>query len=131
MSKIKEISAGKKTTSNAYTILEILVVISIIGILTAVGVVSYRGVLKNNVKTSLENDIRNGIAQVKLEKASTGRYLSSKDLKASNGNTINLIEVEGGTCVWATNTKTNTTLHSTTYSNEIEAGDCSHLPEPF
>ena len=132
MSKIKEISPSKKMASNAYTILEILAVISIIGILTAVGVVSYRGVLKNNVKTSLENDIRNGISQLKLEKASTGRYLSSEDLKASNGNTIIVQELvaetpTSGHCISVTDVKTGTTLYGTTKNNEIKTGNC---PEP-
>ena len=122
-------SPSKKMASNAYTIMEILVVISIIGILTAVGVVSYRGVLKNNVKTSLENDIRNGISQLKLEKASTGRYLSSEDLKTSNGNTIIVQELvagvpTGGHCVSVTDVKTGTTLYGTTKNNEIKTGSC-------
>ena len=129
MSKIKEMSPSKKMASNAYTILEILAVISIIGILTVVGVVSYRGVSKNNVKTSLENDIRNGISQLKLEKASTGRYLSSEDLKTSNGNTIIVQELvagvpTGGHCVSVTDVKTGTTLYGTTKNNEIKTGNC-------
>ena len=117
---------GLMNKSKGYTLIEIVTVIGIIGILVAIGAVSYRAVLNNNVNTSIDNDLNNTAAQIKLERSMTGvYYIDDSTLKVSEGNTVTF----DGDCVQVINTKTGTIKHITPNgSAKIETGACPELP---
>ncbi len=112
--------------SKGYTLIEIVTVIGMIGILVAIGAVSYRAVLNNNVNMSIDNDLNNTAAQIKLERSMTGDYyVDDSTLKVSEGNTVTF----DGDCVQVINTKTGTIKHITPNgSAKIETGACPELP---
>lgn len=86
-----------------FTIVELLVVIVVIGILAAITIVSYSGIAKKAIVSSLQSDLDNNSKQLKLYNVEHGYYPSLLDdnecpsmpiadtrycLKASNGTSL-------------------------------------------
>ncbi len=89
-------------TKNAFTIVELLVVIVVIGILAAITIVSYTGLSSKATLASLQSDLSNSSKQLKIFQTVNGNYpatislncsttpdtITNKCLKLSSGNTI-------------------------------------------
>ena len=93
-----------RSSSPAFTIVELLVVIVVIGILAAITIVSYTGISSRANTASLQSDLDNASQQLKLYQVLYGSYPTSLDssncptapntdknycLKISSGNTFN------------------------------------------
>lgn len=63
--------------SSGFTIVELIVVIVVISILAAVTVFAYNSVREETIKTTLNEDARNGASKIESYKANNGRYPSS------------------------------------------------------
>ena len=59
-------------TSQAFTIIELLIVIVIIGILVAITAVSYNGVSKSAKESALKSELKQASTEVEIAKAKTG-----------------------------------------------------------
>ena len=60
---------ANSTRNKGFTLIEVLMVISVIAIIIGIGTVSYRQVMKDNIETTLKNDISTNMMQYKLEDA--------------------------------------------------------------
>ena len=90
----------KTSTSPAFTIVELLVVIVIIAVLAAITLVAYRGITQEAIVASLQTDLSNASKQLKLYQVRHDVYPDSLDcdespqpnticLKPSHGNSFN------------------------------------------
>lgn len=113
----------------AFTLIEILIVISIIGILATIVVVSYRGITGNAAATVLKSDIKEAVGQLNLAKASDGVYpANTSNLSRSDGTTYQYTVIGGDYCLTATSLKAGVNayhLSSTSVGGVIEDGVCS------
>ncbi len=63
-----------KSNSNAFTIVELLVVIVVIGILAAITVVSYTGISQKAIVSSLQTDLNNASKLLKMDQVISSAY---------------------------------------------------------
>jgi len=92
-------TVSKRSESNGFTIVELLVVIVVIGILAAITIVSYTGISNRAKVATLQSDLSNASQQLKIFQATdaSGNYPTANTcptpgateicLKASNDNT--------------------------------------------
>ncbi len=110
----------------AFTIVELLIVVVVIAILAAITIVAYNGITIQAKESSLKSDLRNGATQLGLVRAQTGSYPgSSPDLKASGDN--NLIYTGGGVtfCLQATNPSLSGRTMRITEQGSVQDGECA------
>ncbi len=66
-----------KNNSQAFTIVELLIIVAVIGILAAITVVSYRSVTENSNKQAVKTDIVSVASNLTKYKAENGKYPAS------------------------------------------------------
>lgn len=117
----------------AFTIIELLVVIVVIGILASVVIVSFSGVSQKAITASINSDLVNSAKKLKLYQAEFSTYPYAIDCSASPIATSTCITASNGTtytyrgksndfCLSATN---GTTSYYITESNNIASGVCT------
>jgi prepilin-type N-terminal cleavage/methylation domain-containing protein len=121
------ITAAKWHRHEAFTIVELLVVIVVIGILAAITIVSYTGISGRAVTATLQSDLTNASDQLKIYQATYGSYPTALTnncpsaptadntlcIKPSNGNTFTYTSV-APTTFHLTATNTNNSSYSIT-----------------
>ncbi len=65
---ILTIKKESSMTKKGFTIIELMLVIVVIAILAAIALVSYNGAQLRAIKTTVQNDLNNGISSLKLNK---------------------------------------------------------------
>lgn len=118
---------ANSTRNKGFTLIEVLMVISVIAIIISIGTVSYRQVMKDNIETTLKNDISTNMMQYKLENAEGWSYsepVSSPGVEAGYYNAL----YPGGNpydkmCFYARYTETGKVMHA--FNGEaIQEGMC-------
>jgi prepilin-type N-terminal cleavage/methylation domain-containing protein len=84
------------TKQKGFTIVELLIVIVVIAILAAITIVSYNGIQKSAIESSMKSDISNAAKILAMDNTNNGYFPESaaaansgKGLPASNGSTLN------------------------------------------
>ncbi|MGH7218294.1 MAG: type IV pilin protein [Candidatus Microsaccharimonas sp.] len=111
-----------------FTIVELLIVIVVIAILAAITIVSYNGITKSAVETSMKSDLRNASTDLELKKVKSGTYPSSGigvDFKSSGENELTYTATSYGYCVAATNTALVEGMYIRSDTGEIKTGSCT------
>ena len=121
------LSKAKPSSSPAFTIVELLIVIVVIAILAAITIISYSGITNRAKETSLKSDLQNTSTKLKLAQIDTGSYpssLSSENTAKSGDN--QLTYTGGGTtfCLKATNPSLANKTFYITQEGSIGEGDC-------
>ena len=121
------LSKAKPSTSSAFTIVELLIVIVVIAILAAITIISYAGITNRARETSLKSDLQNTSTKLKLAQIDTGSYPSSlsEDNTAKSGDN-QLTYTGGGTtfCLKATSPSLPNKTFYITQEGTIGEGDC-------
>lgn len=122
-----------------FTIVELLIVIVVIAILAAIVIVSYNGIRRSAIETSLKSDLRNGSAQLELDNNDTGDYPASvaaanggKGLPASSGTTLTYTQVSSDYCLSAVSSSlSGSPFYISSKSRKIAAGDCTKIASTY
>lgn len=123
-------SGHQVTSSPAFTIVELIVVIVVIAILATITLVAYNGISSRAVATSLQSDLTNASSQLKLYNTLYGSYPTTMTgncptaptadntycIKASTGNTLTYTSI-APTTFHLTNTNGTTSYSSTDASS--------------
>ena len=120
------------TTSKAFTIIELLIVIVIIGILVAITAVSYNGVTRQAKEATAKSDLKQASAQLEIDKAkssSNNQYPSTTSgLKSSPGTNLEITSTGSTYCLSAI-IPSSISFHITNTNTAPQTGVCSgHLP---
>ena len=98
--------------NQAFTIVELLIVIVIIAILAAVSIVAYGGMQRRANSTIMQSDLQNAATQLELDKAVKGVYPATKEtaddnkgLPSSNGVTYQYTGTDTTYCLTAISDK--------------------------
>jgi prepilin-type N-terminal cleavage/methylation domain-containing protein len=124
----------KKSSLKAFTIVELLVVIVVIGILATITIVSYTGITKKAVASSLQSSLKEVASKIDVDFSNTGAYpTTSAGIDGGKGFPItsnvtyayNLTNNGTGYCVSATSTtQTSLIFHYTSEIGQVETGAC-------
>lgn len=128
-------SASTKTTKG-FTIVELLIVIVVIAILAAITIVSYNGIQRRAVDSTLQSELKTAVTQIKLYQATNGSYPASaslvnngQGLKVSDSNTLTYTHPSGGYCVQVSTTRAGGISYYQSNTNEtIQTGSCAASP---
>lgn len=114
-----------------FTIVELLIVIVVIAILAAITIVSYNGITKRAIETSMRSDLRGVSTLLETDFLSSGNYPSalselngSKGVVASNNSTFNYVSKNSSYCISIANSKTELILSQKSGSGQIQEGGC-------
>ena len=119
--------SSKASTSPAFTIIELLIVIVIIGILVAITAVAYNGITKQAKEASLKSELKQAGAQLILA-SNQNKPLNTDSLPKDPNVTYSLAIAPNNKdfCLSATNTNINTT-YNTTQAGGMNEGSCAKL----
>ncbi len=112
----------------AFTIVELLIVIVVIGILAAITIVAYNGIQTRARQSSLKSDLATAASQLGQLNATDGRYPSSAtSLKKSSTTHYDYTYTEGTNtyCITATHTQTDVGAFHRINGGAIQDGPCS------
>lgn len=135
MKKIYKNSNVKRLTQG-FTIIELVVVIIIIGILTTIGTLSYSGIQKKAVETSLLSDIdameaaqtNYGLINKLGGKAyHSTTYDSDLEFQPGSGNIIDVIADGVDYCIKGYNTQATKNSINNSYIRETSSGACNRI----
>ena len=116
----------------AFTIVELVIVITVVGILTAVTVIGYNG-YQNSVKNAqAKNILGDTHKNLNAYKRSTGSYpilLSSIEVKSEEGLTVayDPLDSIGWFCLSVSIDGTDTSYYSTSLNSAVQDGDCDSI----
>jgi prepilin-type N-terminal cleavage/methylation domain-containing protein len=130
-----DISSAKlrrsKHTVSGFTIVELLIVVVVLAILAAVIIVSYNGVTRRAIETSLQADLHNDTNLIESDNQANSAYPASAaaanggaGLKSSGSNVLTYTLKPYGYCITTSNPKTPTTYVYKSSTNKIAPGDC-------
>lgn len=94
----------KKVDLNGFTIVELLIVVVVIAILASLTIVSYNGISKRAIESSLKTDLTNTSKKIENAKTLNGSYPSSQsnaDIAQSGTNSVTYIPRTNGYCITA------------------------------
>ena len=101
----------KKTTSQGFTIVELLIVIVVIGILAAITIVSYNGIITRAHQSKLISDVGSAGMLMSVEQSSSGAYPSDRNtlnngrgLQSDADITYNFYSTQSTFCISALST---------------------------
>jgi prepilin-type N-terminal cleavage/methylation domain-containing protein len=119
-------------TANAFTIVELLIVIVVIGILAAITIVAYNGIQNRAKMASVQSDLTNGAKSLELSRvnSSNDQYpvdAIAANLRASTGTVLsyNYLASSNGYCLTAVNS--NISYFATNMVPKFQQGSCVGL----
>lgn len=117
-----------KNVKQAFTIVELLIVVMVIAILAAITIVAYNGVTNNAKEASLKSDLKTAASDLELVNLKNTSYPDNPTLKKSGDNV--LVYSGGGAtfCITATNPSLQGKAFYTTQNGSIESGACPVAP---
>lgn len=106
----------------------------IIAILAAIAIVSYNGITRRAVETSMKSDLRSVSTILELDKINLGAYPSSaadadgrKGLVSSGDNVVEYFTMDnGGYCISVSSPRTENVFYFSTATNMIQEGGMSY-----
>ena len=99
-------------SKRAFTIVELIIVITVIGILTAIVTISYDAVLTNSREESMKADLQSTYAKLKLYKDANGEYpasLGANEVNSDDGTTLSYVPSSDGLSFCVTSSRLDTT----------------------
>lgn len=114
-----------KLYNQAFTIVELLIVIVVIAILAMIAIVSYRGIQDRAVDSQLQSDLRNGSKVLGLAYASDGVYPTASPTTAASQNTTFQYTRSSTTAYCLTASSSNGKAFHITNNGSIEEGTCA------
>lgn len=117
----------KRNHLQAFTIVELLIVIVIIAILAAVTVVAYAGIQNRAIATMLKSDLHNGATQLGVAKAENGSYPISGGIlqKSVDTSLVYLRNPSGSYCLSATSSRSSSmSFYITSDDTVAREGSC-------
>lgn len=131
---------GRIKVNQAFTIVELLVVILVVGILSAVTFVAYNGVQNSAAETALKSDLQAAAATLAMDKRKNGSYPNNapdadngKGLQASNGATYEYSAINDAKayCLTITSNRPGIPVYSVASDGaKVEKGACAGHAEP-
>ena len=117
-----------RSGNQAFTIVELLIVVVVIAILAAITVVSYNGISARAKQSSLKTDLKNGTTQLHLVKTDTDSYpVDATTLKKSESTTFQYSSTATTFCLSVTSSQLPGTAYHSTQAGAIEDGACPPL----
>jgi prepilin-type N-terminal cleavage/methylation domain-containing protein len=116
----------QKTYQNAFTIVELLIVIVVIAILAAITIVAFNGIQRRAVIASVESDLRNSLGIVEATSQLNGQYpasINGSELAQSTSNTTQYVMKADGYCISVTG-KNSVSRIATQNDKRIREGVC-------
>ena len=112
--------------ANAFTIVELLIVIVVIAILAAVSIVAYRGIQDRAAATTLQADLRNAATQLALTHAEVGTFPGSESALNKSSGTNYEYTSDGSTyCLTATAPARPGMAYHVSNAGSVAQGACS------
>ncbi len=115
--------------NQAFTIVELLIVIVVIGILAAITIVAYNGIQNRARTTTLKSDLRQAQTQLELARVDTSSYPSNDSKLNKSPDTYfeyDSLNSGNGYCLTATHTATDAgAYHISSTTGTIQEGPCS------
>jgi prepilin-type N-terminal cleavage/methylation domain-containing protein len=87
-------SHTQRTSRRGFTIVELLIVVVVIAILAAIVIVSYNGISRRAIETSMKSDLRSASNILELDLTSNGTYPATSSA-ANNGHRIRKMTPSG------------------------------------
>jgi len=114
--------------TRGFTIVELLVVIAVIGILAAIVTLSYGGITRHAVESSMKADLDSAAATLEFERTTHRTYPEDgSTLKSSGDNELSYQKAGESYCVAVTNDRTDKTMHIDSRVGKITDGPCIPL----
>lgn len=115
----------QSTSSKAFTIVELLIVLVVIGILAGVVIVAFNGVRENGAKAVLQSDLRQAASSLEASYLSERTYPDSSDaLEKSEGTIYEYTVGTGYFCLTASSDLARTSYYYDTNETVIKEGTC-------
>lgn len=115
-------------SKRAFTIVELIIVITVIGILTAIVTISYDAVLTNSREESMKADLQSTYAKLKVYKDANGEYpasLGASEVKSDDGTTLSYVPSADGLSFCVTSSRLDTTkTFSVDKTGTVREGAC-------
>lgn len=125
---IRHLTMGtKNTSSNGFTIVELLVVIVVIGILAAISVIAFNGVQKRASIALVQSDLRNAATAIRAAEVESGAYPTAfpSSVKASPGVGLAFTESAETFCINGTHERFDDIAWHVNGANEPREGLCT------
>lgn len=117
-----------RSGNQAFTIVELLIVVVVIAILAAITIVAYNGISNQAKQASLKSDLTSGTTQLNLAKTETDSYPADGGaLKKSDSTTFQYSGTAATFCLTATSAQLPGTAYHATQGGAIEDGACPPL----
>ncbi len=119
--------------TNAFTIVELLIVIVVIGILAAIVIVAYNGISQHATNALLQSDLSSAASSLEVANVQGGQYpadLASTHLTAQGGTTYQYTYTSGTNSYCLTATNGMTAYMVTNTNNVPQAGVCPGQTPP-
>jgi prepilin-type N-terminal cleavage/methylation domain-containing protein len=115
--------------NQAFTIVELLIVIVVIGILAAITIIAYNGITTRATEASMQADLRGAATTLEIDNQRDGSYPASaaaandgKGLSLSNGNQLNYTLESYGYCIDISNQKSSNVFRLKSSDRQINKG---------
>lgn len=117
----------------AFTIVELLIVVVVIAILAAITIVAYNGIQQRSTSSAVQSSVQQAIKKIESQKAVDGSYpanLAAININNSSSISYNYVTVESGgrACVSA---QSGAIVYSITTASTLMQGDCGQVVSSF